>query len=291
LRLLRWSFAIVKPGGLEQTKQKSLRAAVLMFLQGDVSASPFFRGLPLATCLPTSRYVSEKNIQSSMPKNNQMNKLIEFGENVEGYDFPVLNEREIRAAAGILFLATFISLMYIVFKNNFLPIKYVLTVFLADFLIRVFINPKFSPSLIIGRIIVRNQTPEYVGARQKKFAWIIGVILSAIMFSLIVIVNSYSPITGITCLICLVFLFFESAFGICLGCKFYPLFFKEKVQHCPGEVCIAGSKQEIQKISRTQLLIVVSFITFIFITAWLFHDQFSKQPYDLFGIFGSVNQK
>src|SRR4030095_3892475 len=140
-----------------------------------------------------------------------MNKLIQFGENVEVYSIPVLNEREIRAAAGILFLATFISLMLIVFKNNFLPIKYVITAFLADFMIRVFINPKFSPTLIIGRLIVGNQTPEYVGAKQKKFAWIIGVTLSATMFIFMVVINSYSPITGIICLICLMFLFFESA--------------------------------------------------------------------------------
>jgi len=85
-----------------------------------------------------------------------MSKIIQFGENVEGYNIPVLNEREIRASAGILFLATFISLMFILFKNNFLPIKYVLTIFLSDFLIRVFVNPKFSPSLIIGLLIVRN---------------------------------------------------------------------------------------------------------------------------------------
>src|SRR6266481_7628324 len=172
-----------------------------------------------------------------------MNKAIQFGENVEGYNIPVLNEREIRASAGILFLATFISLMLIIFKDNFLPIKYVITLFLTDFIIRVFVNPKFSPILIIGRLIVRNQVPEYVGAQQKKFAWIIGVALSGTMFILMVIVNSYSPITGIICLICLVFLFFESAFGICLGCKFYPLFFKEKVQFCPGEVCDAKAKQ------------------------------------------------
>src|SRR4029079_1636042 len=166
-----------------------------------------------------------------------MSKLIQFGENVDGYNIPVLNEREIRAAAGILFLATFISLMFILFKNNFLPIKYVLTMFLADFIIRVFINPKFSPTLIIGRLIVSNQSPEYVGAAQKKFAWIIGVILSATMFILMVVVNSYSPVTGIICLICLVFLFFESAFGICLACKVYSLFYKERAQYCPGEIC------------------------------------------------------
>ena len=54
-----------------------------------------------------------------------MKKLIKFGEDVEGYNIPVLNEREIRAAAGLLFLATFTSLMYILFKGNFVPIKYV----------------------------------------------------------------------------------------------------------------------------------------------------------------------
>src|SRR6476659_11482459 len=172
-----------------------------------------------------------------------MNKLIQFGENVEQYNIPVLNEREIRAAAGILFLATFIALMLILFKNNFLPIKYVITLFLTDFIIRVFVNPKFSPALIFGRLIVRNQVPEYVGAQQKKFAWIIGIILSAIMFIFMVLVNSYSPITGIICLICLLFLFFESAFGICLACKVYRIVYQEKAQYCPGEVCDVKARQ------------------------------------------------
>src|SRR5258708_13418959 len=130
-------------------------------------------------------------------KTEKMNKLLKFGEDVEGYNIPVLNEREIRASAGILFLATFISLMLIIFKNNFLSIKYVITLFLTDFIIRVFVNPKFSPTLIIGRLIVRNQVPEYVGARQKKFAWIIGFVLSATMFILMIFVNSYIPITSI----------------------------------------------------------------------------------------------
>jgi hypothetical protein len=211
-----------------------------------------------------------------------MNKTIQFGETVEGYAVPVLNEREIRAAAGLLFIATFISLMLIIFKGNFLPLKYVITFFLADFIIRVFVNPRFSPSLIIGRLIVRNQVPEYVGAAQKKFAWIIGIVLAAGMFVLMVLVNSYSPISGISCFICLIFLFFESAFGICLGCKFYPLFFAEKPVHCPGEVCDKKVKQAIQKTSAAQLLVVLLFIGSIFFTAWLFNDELKKKPHDLF---------
>lgn len=212
-----------------------------------------------------------------------MKKIIRFGENVEGYNIPVLNEREVRAAAGILFLATFLSLMFILFKGNFVPIKYVITFFLTDFLIRVFINPKFSPSLILARLIVRNQTPEYVGAPQKKFAWIIGVVLAATMFIFFIIVNAFSVITGIICLICLIFLFFESALGICLGCKFYPLFFKDKVQYCPGEVCDIKQKQDIQKTSASQLLVLLAFIAFIFLTVFLMNDRFSEKPHALFG--------
>ena len=220
-----------------------------------------------------------------------MNKVIKFGETVEGYNIPVLNEREIRASAGILFLFVFFSLMLVIFKQNFILIKYVITLFLTDFIIRVFINPKFSPTLIIGRLIVSNQTPEYVGAAQKKFAWIIGVILSGTMFIFLVVVNAFSPITGIICLICLIFLFFESVFGICLGCKFYSLFKKEKAQYCPGEVCDVKQKQDIQKTSKFQLLIIFGFIAYIFLTVLFFNDQFSKKPHDLFGIYSSTQSK
>src|SRR5579863_3116375 len=98
-----------------------------------------------------------------------MSKTIQFGEDVPGYPIRVLNEREIRAAAGLLFLATFVSLMLILFQGNFVPVKYVITVFLTDFIIRVFVSPRFAPTLILGRLIVGRQTPEYVGARQKRF--------------------------------------------------------------------------------------------------------------------------
>jgi len=210
-----------------------------------------------------------------------MNTAKQFGETVEGFKIPVLNEREIRASAGILFLFIYTALMLIIFKENFLLIKYVITVFLADFIIRVFVNPRYSPTLIIGRVIVHKQTPEYVGAAQKRFAWMIGVALATIMFFLMVVVNSYSIITGLICLACLIFLFFESAFGICLGCLFYGWFYKEKAQHCPGEVCDVKDKQEIQKISMMQIYMVIGLIAFILLTAYLFNDTLKVKPTDL----------
>lgn len=212
-----------------------------------------------------------------------MKKIIGFGEEVAGYNILVLNEREIRAAAGLLFLLMFISILTVILKGDFLFLKYSITIFLTDISIRVLINPKYSPLLITGRWIVRNQAPEYVGAAQKKFAWIIGLALAAAIFLLQVVLNSYSPITGLICLICLLFLFFEMAFGICLGCKFYSIFYKEKSQHCPGEACDGESKQTGQKTSLIQMLIVLGFIGYIFLAVFLFNDNFSKRPYELFG--------
>jgi len=220
-----------------------------------------------------------------------MNKIVQFGENVEGYSIPVLNEREIRAAAGILFLMMFISVQVVIFTENFLLLKYAITIFLTDILIRVFVSPRYSPTLIIGRLIVRDQVPEYVGAQQKKFAWIIGAVLGTIFFTFTVVVNSYSPISGIICFICLIFLFFETAFGICLGCKFYSMFYKEKAQYCPGEVCEANSKQDIQKTSMPQILIIFGFVAFVFLTVMMFNDYFSEKPFDLFGIDSSIHSE
>jgi hypothetical protein len=213
-----------------------------------------------------------------------MKKVVQFGETVKGYDIPVLNEREIRAAAGLLFLFIATALILIIVNNDFRMAKYAITFFLTDFLIRVFVSPRYSPTLIMGRLIVRSQTPEYVGAKQKRFAWMVGVALSAIMFIFLVVINAYSPITGLICLACLVFLFFESAFGICLACRFYAFWFKEKAQYCPGEVCDIKSRHPIQKTSRAQVLVVLAFFIYAIGTIYLFSGFYGRKPYDLFGL-------
>jgi hypothetical protein len=218
----------------------------------------------------------------------KINNVIKFGEDVEGYVVPVLNEREIRASAGILFLVLFISLILILFEQNFLLVKYVVVVFLTDFIVRVFVSPRYSPTLIIGRLIVSRQVPEYVGASPKKFAWKIGLALSGLMFFLLVVLNSYSIITGAICLVCLLFLFFESAFGICLGCLFYGLFYKDEALYCAGEICEVTKKQAIQRTSRVQVFIVFGFLVYVLLAVVFFNDHFRAAPRNLKGIFSSL---
>ena len=211
-----------------------------------------------------------------------MDRFIQFGEQVEGYPIPVLNEREIRAAAGILFVLMFLAILLVILRGNFLLLKFAVTIFLVDIVIRTFVNPRFSPSLVLGRLIVRNQVPEYVGAPQKRFAWLIGTGLATVTFSLQVVANTHGPITGIICLVCLVFLFCESAFGICLGCKVYPLLHRGPVQHCPGEVCTPAERREIQRVSRPQVLVLLGFAVLVVVGVRLLADAYREPPRPLF---------
>ncbi len=217
-----------------------------------------------------------------------MKRVNQFGETIDGYTIPVLNEREIRASAGILFLLMFTAWMLVVHKDNFLLVKYAITIFFADFFIRVVINPKYSPSMILGRWVVRKQKPEYVGAIQKKYAWTIGLVLSSIMFLLVVLLNSYSFINGIICQVCLIFTFSESAFGICLGCSVYGWFHAGQEQYCPGDTCEIKARHAEQRIPLPQIGILVGFLALIIVTAYVFNGRFSQQPVDLWILIKSI---
>ena len=224
-------------------------------------------------------YEFYKKGQRNMSNND---KTIQFGENVDGYNIPVLNEREIRAAAGILFVFLFVAFVQAVANADMLLLKYFIVIFLIDILIRVFINPKFAPTLIIGRYIVNNQKPEYVGAPQKLFAWKIGLFLASLMFLLVVLLNTFSIISGLSCMICLLFIFFETSFGICLGCKFYKWRYKEEAQYCPGEVCERKDRQETQKTSLGQWMIVLAMSAFIALFVLFYNDTLNQPPTELF---------
>lgn len=185
-----------------------------------------------------------------------MKDFFAYGEKVAGYDVRVLNEREARAAAAILFVGAFLGLTNGVMLGTALFSKYFVSFFAIDFTIRV-IKPEYAPSLLLGRFFVQNQTPEYVGAQQKRFAWLLGMILAWPMFYYLVIDFQPNPIKVLVCLICMVLLFLESAFSICVGCKLFNLFKKEKATHCPGDVCEMRFKEPIQRFSSVQRVILI----------------------------------
>jgi len=203
-----------------------------------------------------------------------MQNFFQYGERVEGYNVPVLNEREARAAAAILFVGAFLGLVNGVMLGTAIFSKYFVTFFAIDFTMRV-MQPRYSPSLMLGRFFVQNQTPEYVGASQKRFAWILGFILAWPMFYYLVIDFQPNPIKVLVCLICMTLLFFEAAFSICLGCKIYGFIKKESPTHCPGGVCEMKIKDPIQTFSIIQKIILI--IT-IFFMVYGTYAYFTKLP-------------
>jgi len=169
-----------------------------------------------------------------------MGLFFNFGEKTSEYDFKVINEREARASAGIMFLLGTISLFnFIMTKDLFFAEVFSLT-FILEFVIRIFINPLYAPYMMLGSLFVRNQKPEWVEAKPKKFAWVLGLMLGAVM-GYFILFNILTPARLIVCLLCLFLLYMEAVFGICLGCMIYKKLNLE-LQKCPGDVCEVWQK-------------------------------------------------
>lgn len=178
---------------------------------------------------------------------------------IDGVPAPygVVNEREIRASAGLMFALGLIALLGVYYDQNIWFAFFVVLAFWVDFLLKVSISPEWSYIGRVARLFIRNQRPEYVGAIQKRFAWSIGLVMSSLVLFLIGrnLFNeacAASPILGtspcfvpmVLCGICLVFMWLESAAGICVGCTIYSWlvqkgFIKpsEYAPVCPGGVC------------------------------------------------------
>lgn len=203
--------------------------------------------------------------------------FFQFGERRPEYGVTVLNERAVRASAGILFFFAIVAFMNAWLLGNFQPTRVFVVTFLVDFTIRIFVNPLYAPSLIVGQWVVRRQQPEYVGAPQKRFAWAIGFALALTMLYLVVLNNLIGPINLVVCSICLLLLFCEAAFGICLGCKIYNAFNREKAQLCPGGACDVPVGERSRP-SFAQVIIVALFAALVVTVAQWVYRTGSQPP-------------
>lgn len=186
-----------------------------------------------------------------------------FGERVEGYEVLVINEREARAAAGILFFFAFTAFMHAWLTANFMYERLMIIGFLIELFIRVFINPKYAPVMILARWIVRNQKVEYVGAPQKRVAWSLGLLIAVFMYWLVMVENVLNQWNLLGCLVCVSLVYFEAAFGICLGCWLYNKLSGRDPQLCPAGTCEIRRREEIQKIKPAQVVVLSAFAALI----------------------------
>jgi Domain of unknown function (DUF4395) len=198
---------------------------------------------------------------------------------VQGYGVRVLNERAVRAAAGILFFLGTISFMNAWLIGNFQPTRLFVLAFLAEFFIRLFVNPKYAPTMIMGQWLVRKQQAEWAGAPQKRFAWAIGFVLALVMAYTMVFNSMIGPVNLITCAICLTLMLFETSFGICVGCKLYNLLTKNKAQLCPGGVCEMPVDKRLG-LNREQLAVLsLSVFAVVGMAQWVYSTASPTTPH------------
>ncbi len=158
--------------------------------------------------------------------------------------YGVVNERAVRATAGIMFLVGIFTFSWIQSTNNYIPLMIVVPLFWVEFFLKTVFDPRYSIFGIVGTWATRRQRPEWVGAAQKRFAWSIGLILASIMLitSVGFQVRGWLPFT--ICMTCLAFMWMESTLGICAGCAIYSRLLRQGVikmpEHrpaCPGGAC------------------------------------------------------
>jgi hypothetical protein len=174
-------------------------------------------------------------------------KIISFGDYIEGRNFKVLDERVVRASAGIMLLIGIIASINGFILQRYEVIPYISGFLGINFLIGIFINPKFAPTMFLGWVMTIRQSKLPIGAIQKKFAWSLGLGLSAVIFVLSLFLlkdpSYFDPVCGL-CMICILLLFLETSFGICVGCKLYYLSIKARLlpkpkekPNCMGDAC------------------------------------------------------
>jgi len=213
---------------------------------------------------------------------NLQSFLWEYGEKVPGYDIRVINEREARAAAGILgILGTIVIFVGIGFNHTMVARIYLAFLFI-DFTLRM-ISPRYVPSLLLGKFVVQNQKPEYVGGLQKRFAWTLGWLISLPMVWWFVIHWDITFYKVLICILCASLMFLESAFSICVGCYIYKILTKVDPVHCPGGKCEIRVKEPIQIFNPLQKVITVLTIIGFFAGTYAFLAY--EKPQTFFGEF------
>jgi hypothetical protein len=160
-----------------------------------------------------------------------------IGRTMPGYVIPVIDERAVRAAAGILLLLGGAAFATAFFTGSAQPLQPFGMFFMVDMLLRVTAGDRWSPSLALGRLAVFTQRPEWVGAPQKEFAWWLGFGLALVACASMGLFSAPLWLTLALCGFCLTLLFLETAFGICVGCKLHTRFGKQPTMYCPGDTC------------------------------------------------------
>jgi len=155
--------------------------------------------------------------------------------------YGVVNEREVRAVAGLMFAIGISTLWFVVIGGYYNLLYFIVPLFFLEFLLKVLLGPNLSIFRPLILPLLKKQKPEYVGAIQKRFAWSVGLLMAGAMMVLVSFgITGVAPLT--ICGICLFFMWLESSLGVCAGCNMYSFLLKKRIIKEPEykPACAAG---------------------------------------------------
>ena len=192
-----------------------------------------------------------------------------IGSETDKYGF--VDETEVRIAAWIALIFALVSFYLVMLRWDFNTAFFTVWTIWLDFVLKVFIWPDFSIFGRVVRLFLKKKEKVWVWSVQKRFAWVIGVVLSTFVLYCMLLLSWNIESTNVTviaiieqistnitanalivlpmnpailaCVLCIVFMFLESVFGICMWCKMYKKLVKKwimkehKWQNCVNGAC------------------------------------------------------
>jgi hypothetical protein len=153
----------------------------------------------------------------------------------------VVDENQVRAAAGVPLVAGAIAFSYAYFDKQYVLLQIVSTVFFVEFLLRTTVGIRFSPVGVIEGAMTRRTPPQWVSAKPKLFAWRLGL---ALALAMTIITNSgiRGTLPRTICVICMTLMWMEASLGLCLGCEIHALLVRRgwTTKDAEFEICAHG---------------------------------------------------
>lgn len=153
----------------------------------------------------------------------------------------VVDENQVRAAAGVTLVAGAIAFSYAYFDKQYALLQIVSTIFFVEFLLRTTVGIRYSPVGVIARAMTRRTPPQWVSAKPKLFAWRLGL---ALALAMTIITNSgiRGTLPRTICVICMTLMWMEASLGLCLGCEIHALLVRRgwTTKDAEFEICAHG---------------------------------------------------
>lgn len=164
--------------------------------------------------------------------------------------YGVVNEREVRVVAGAMFVVGLATFFFVVFQRQLWLMNFIIPLFWLEFFLKAVFGPHLSIFALFTRPLISNQTPDWVGAIQKRFAWSLGLVMATAMILVFFVFGIRGIAPMAICSICLVLMWLESSAGVCVGCYLYKYLVDKKIitqekykPVCAGGICSIQKEQ------------------------------------------------